>query len=293
MQSTNTQCPHNHQTLFAAVAVDIQRNSFGNSGIEAVADPAVLLGHMLVVDSLFVGNLKLPGIPGCSCSIGCMPQYHTVAVAAVGCNLIEILIVGADCSSVGYVVCAVDMTDFDGRKIDADDNRHCHHSLHHHNPLTKEKNLCPYPLPQILYLTPQSLLQIFMGKLGQYMVWENNDKQKLSVKDRIEKKITENKIISNFQFGTSHLEKQHYYSLEQTVFHLLFQPTAYPANDTQMVTYSISCSKIRVHRDFGSKIQTVFYCFFQIDTKISYFFQAEGYQKEIQKNLNKGTYNPL
>ena len=143
MQSPNTQCPHNHRILFAAVAVDIQRNSFGNSGTEAVADPAVLLGHMLVVDSLFVGNLWLPGIPGCSCSIGCMPQYHTVAVAAVGCNLTEILFVGADCScagcsSVGYVACAVDMTDFDGRKIDADDNRRCHHSLHHHNPLTKK-----------------------------------------------------------------------------------------------------------------------------------------------------------
>ena len=176
MQSSNTQCPHNHRILFAAVAVDIQHNSSGNSGIEAVADPAVLFGHMLVVDSLFVGNLWLPGIPGCSCSIGCMPRYHTVAVAAVGCNLTEILFVGADCScagcsSVGYVACAVDMTDFDDTKIDADDNHHCHHSLHHHNPLRKKEKLVLIPITtNSLFNTPVTFANLH-GQTAMVSTW--------------------------------------------------------------------------------------------------------------------------
>lgn len=106
------------------------------------------------------------------------------------------------------------------------------------------------------------------------------------------KKLTENKIISNFKFGTFHLGKQHYYSLEQlkkqcSIYFSNQLP--FQQNDTQMVTYPLSCSTIRVHRDFGYKIHDCLFLLSFPTQKSIKFFQAEGYQKEIQRNLNKST----
>ena len=107
------------------------------------------------------------------------------------------------------------------------------------------------------------------------------------------KKLTENKIISNFKFGTFQLGKQHYYSLE-----LKKQCSIYFSNQLPFQQMMPKQSLILYHvlkpgfiEMLDTKFKTVFFCFsfFFSNTRIHYFFQAESYQKEIQRSLNKST----
>ena len=102
------------------------------------------------------------------------------------------------------------------------------------------------------------------------------------------KKLTENKIISNFKFGTFHRGKQHYYSLEQLKrqcsIYFSIQLPFQQMIPKGSLSYSLTCSKSGFIEMLDTKFKTVF--FFPIQESII-FSRLKSYQKQIQRNLNK------
>ena len=110
---------------------------------------------------------------------------------------------------------------------------------------------------------------------------------KLGVKDIFEKI---NRKQNNFKFQIWNIPQGKTALLftrttQKAVFHLLFQPITFPANDTKTVTYSLTCSKSGFIEMLDIKFKTVFF-FFPIQESII-FSRLKSYQKQIQRNLNK------
>ena len=124
--------------MAAAAAVDNQHNNSDNSGRLVVVPP---VHTPVAVHSLFVGNLWMPGIPGCSCSTGYKQRLCRTAV--VDYRMPEKWsVVAVGYNSADSEVSVADWTaGVDGMKTVVGDNRHLHTHHHRNLHLRKKKTL--------------------------------------------------------------------------------------------------------------------------------------------------------